>query len=91
MKRMIQRKRPMRNVYVLVINANLSGTPEDISTVVSTDVESLIDYVINEELHEQGYFKDDIEEMGVESELSENLYWKDPEGVEYSINESKMI
>lgn len=89
--RMMKSKKMMRDVYVLVINANLTGTAEDISTVVSTDVESLIDYVINEELHEQGYFRDDIEEMGAERELSENLYWKDPEGVEYIINESKMI
>ena len=91
MKRIMQRKRPMRNVYVLVVNANVSGSAEDISTVVSTNVDSLIDYVINEELPEQGYDSEDIEEMGVERELSEHLYWEDPEGVQYSINESKMI
>lgn len=91
MKRIIQKKRPMRNVYVLVINANQSGDAEDISTVVSTNVDSLIDYVINEELPEQGYSPEDIEEMGVEIELSEQLYWEDPEGVQYIINESKMV
>ena len=81
----------MRDVYVLVINANQSGTAEDISTVVSTNVESLIDYVINVELPEQGYSREDIIDMGVEVDLADELYWKDPEGVEYSINESKMI
>ena len=88
---MKRRKMKMRDVYVLVINQNSMGFAEDISTVVSTSVESLIDYVINEELSEQGYSPEDIEDMGVEVELSEQLYWKDPEGVEYSINESKMI
>ena len=81
----------MRNVYVLVINTNSSGSAEDISTVVSTNVDALIDYVINEELPEQGYSPEDIEDMGAELELSEQLYWEDPEGVQYSINESKMI
>ena len=81
----------MRDVYVLVINTNQTGDSEDISTVVSTNVDSLIGYVINEELPEQGYSSEDIEEMGVELELSENLYWEDPEGVQYIINESKMI
>lgn len=79
----------MRNVYVLVINANQSGDAEDISTVVSPNVDALIDYVVNEELTEQGYDSEDI--MDAERELSENLYWEDPEGVQYSINESKMI
>jgi len=46
---------------------------------------------VNEELPEQGYSEEDIEEMGVELELSENLFWEDPEGVQYIINESKMI
>lgn len=91
MKRIIQKKRPMRNVYVLVINANQSGNAEDISTVVSPNVDALIDYVVNEELPEQGYSPEDIEEMGVEIELSEQLYWEDPEGVQYIINESKMV
>lgn len=91
MKRIMQRKRPMRNVYVLVINANQSGDAEDISTVVSPNVDALIDYVVNEELPEQGYSEEDIEEMGVELDLSENLFWEDPEGVQYTINESKMI
>lgn len=91
MKRIIQKKRPMRNVYVLVINANQSGDAEDITTVVSPNVDALIDYVINEELPEQGYSQEDIEEMGVEIELSEQLYWEDPEGVQYIINESKMV
>lgn len=86
-----KRKMKMRDVYVLVINDNQIGSAEDISTVVSTNVDSLIDYVINEELPEQGYSPEDIEDMGVEVELSEQLYWKDPEGVEYIINESKMI
>ena len=74
-------KKMMRSVYVLVINSNGSGSAEDISTVVSTNVDSLIDYVINEELPEQGYSPEDIEEMGAELELSEQLYWEDPEGV----------
>ena len=86
-----KRKMKMRDVYVLVINTNQTGDSEDISTVVSTNVDSLIDYVINEELPEQGYSPEDIEEMGVERELSEHLYWEDSEGVQYSINESKMI
>ena len=81
----------MRAVYVLVLNVNVSGSAEDISTVVSTNVDSLIDYVINEELPEQGYSPEDIEEMGVKRELSENFYWEDPDGVQYSINESNMI
>lgn len=89
--RMMKSKKMMRNVYVLVINTNQSGEAEDISTVVSTNVDALIDYVINEELPEQGYSPEDIEEMGVELELSERLYWEDPEGVQYIINESKMI
>ena len=89
--RTMKSKKMMRNVYVLVINTNQSGPAEDISTVVSTDVESLIDYVINEELPEQGYSPEDIMDMGVEIELAEQLYWEDPEGVQYSINESKMI
>lgn len=89
--RMMKSKKMMRNVYVLVINTNQSGEAEDISTVVSTNVDALIDYVINEELPEQGYSPEDIEEMGVELELSERLYWEDSEGVQYSINESKMI
>lgn len=88
---MLKRKMKMRDVYVLVINQNSMGFAEDISTVVSTSVDSLIDYVINEELPEQGYSTEDIEDMGVEVELSEQLYWKDPEGVEYIINESKMV
>ena len=88
---MIRNKRPMKNVYVLVINSNSMGGAEDISTVVSSSVDSLIDYVVNEELPEQGYSKEDIEDMGAELELAENLYWEDPEGVQYSINESKMI
>ena len=89
---MLQRRKiKMRDVYVLVINANQSGSAEDISTVVSTNVDALIDYVINEELPEQGYSLDEIEDMGAERELSEQLYWEDPEGVQYSINESKMI
>ncbi len=89
--RMMKGKKMMRGVYVLVINSNSSGSAEDISTVVSTNVDSLIDYVINEELPEQGYSIADIEEMGVERELSENFYWEDPDGVQYSINESNMI
>ena len=88
---MIRNKRPMKNVYVLVINSNSMGGAEDISTVVSSSVDSLIDYVVNEELPEQGYSKEDIEDMGAELELAENLYWEDPEVVQYSINESKMI
>lgn len=91
MNRLGKTRKKMRDVYVLVIDSNNMGTPEDISTIVSSNVESLIDYVINEELPEQGYSSDDIEEMGVEAELAENLYWEDPEGVKYSINESKMI
>ena len=91
MRKMIRNKRPMKNVYVLVINSNSMGGAEDISTVVSSSVDSLIDYVVNEELPEQGYSKEDIEDMGAELELAENLYWEDPEGVQYSINESKMI
>ena len=84
-------KRAMKNVYVLVINANQSGAAEDITTVVAPNVDDLIDYVVNEELPEQGYSEEDIEEMGVELDLSENLFWEDPEGVHYIINESKMI
>lgn len=91
MRRIMQRKRPMRNVYVLVINANQSGDAEDISTVVSPNVDALIDYVVNEELPEQGYSDEDIEELGAKEDLSENLFWEDPEGVQYTINESKMI
>lgn len=91
MDRLGKTRKKMRDIYVLVIDSNNMGTPEDISTVVSSNVESLIDYVINEELPEQGYSSDDIEEMGVEAELAENLYWEDPEGVKYIINESKMI
>ena len=79
--RTMKSKKMMRSVYVLVINSNGSGSAEDISTVVSTNVDSLIDYVINEELPEQGYSPEDIEEMGAELELSEQLYWEDPEGV----------
>ena len=89
--RMMRSKKMMRDVYVLVINSNSSGSAEDISTVVSTSVDSLIDYVINEELPEQGYDSEDIEELGVAEELESQHYWVDPEGVEYSINESKMI
>ena len=89
--KVMKSKKMMRNVYVLVINTNQSGEAEDISTVVSTNVDALIDYVINEELTEQGYSPEDIEDMGAERELSEQLYWEDPEGVQYSINESKMI
>lgn len=81
----------MRNVYVLVINTNRSWDAEDISTVVSSNVDALIDYVVHEELPEQGYSKEDIDELGAEEELSENLFWEDPEGVQYIINESKMI
>lgn len=90
-ERMMKRKKMMRDVYVLVIDSDSSGSAEDISTLVSTSVDSLIDYVINEELPEQGYSPEDIEEMGVELELSEHLYWEDPEGIRYIINESKMI
>ena len=91
MKRIMQKKRPMRNVYVLVINANQSGDAEDITTVVSPNFDALIDYVINEELPAQGYSEEDIEELGAGDELSVNLFWEDPEGVQYIINESKMI
>lgn len=79
----------MKNVYVLLIDPG-AGTGE-ISTVVSTSADNLIDYVINEELPEQGYSSEEIEEMRVELMLAERLYWEDPEGVIYSINESKMI
>ena len=88
---MVKGKKMMRDVYVLVINQNSMGTAEDISTVVSSSIEPLIDYVIGEELPEQGYEPEDIEEMGVVNALENNLYWEDPEGVEYSINESKII
>ena len=81
----------MRNVYVLVINTNQSWDAEDISTVVSSNVDALIDYVVHEELPEQGYSEEDIEEMGVKEELSENMFWEDPEGVQYSINRSLRI
>ena len=84
-------KRPMKNVYVLVINDNQSGSAEDITTVVSPNVDALIDYVVNEELPEQGYSDEDIEEMGAKEDLSVNLFWEDPEGVQYIINESKLI
>ena len=86
-----RRKTKMRDVYVLVINSNSSGSAEDISTVVSTSVDSLIDYVINEELPEQGYSREDIIDMGVDVDLSDERYWESPEGEIYSINESKMI
>lgn len=89
--KMNKRMNKMRDVYVLVIDQNNMGDPEDLSSVVSYDLESLIDYVVNEELPEQGYDEEDIEEMGVVEGLRNDLYWEDPEGVEYIINESKMI
>jgi hypothetical protein len=91
MNRIGKTQKMMKNVYVLVIDSGSMGTPEDISTVVSSSIESLIDYVINEELPELGYSSEEIEEMGVELSLSEDLYWVDPEGAKYIINESKMI
>ena len=90
-KRMNKRMYKMRDVYVLVIDQNNMGDPEDLSSVVSYDLESLIDYVVNEELPEQGYDEGDIEEMGVAEALRSELYWEDPDGVKYIINESKMI
>jgi hypothetical protein len=81
----------MKNVYVLVINQNNMGNAEDLSTVVAHDIDSLIDYVVNEELPEQGYDSEFIEEMGVVDALSDNMYWTDPNGVDYIINESKLV
>ena len=78
-------------VYVLVINTHSSGTAEDISTVVSRDIGKLTEYVVMEELKEKGYMGKDIDELGVVDALVNDLYWEDPEGVEYSINESTMI
>lgn len=80
----------IQTVYVLVIKPQGECEPDEISTVVADSVDKLIDYVINEELHEMGWTEEDIIDMNVETELAENLYWC-AGGDEYIINESSMM
>lgn len=82
----------MKTVYVLVIKPEGKCIPEEVSTVVADNVDKLIDYVVNEELPEWGWSEEDIINMGVETELAENLCWKDKySGYDFIINESSMI
>ena len=82
----------MQDVYVLIIKPEGKCLPERISTVVSDNVDELIDYVINEELPDMGLSSQGIIDSGVETELAENLYWKDKySGYEFIIEESAMI
>lgn len=82
----------MKPVYVLVIKPQGKCLPEEVSTVVADSVDKLIDYVVNEELPEWGWSEEEIIDKGVETELAENLYWKDDySGYDFIINESSMI
>lgn len=80
-----------RKMYVLVINSHQTDLAEDITTLVSTSPNELINYVIEEELPEQGYSPEDIDEMGAVESLEDEWFWTDPEGVDYFINESTLI
>ena len=82
----------MQTVYVLIIKPQGKCYPDDVSTVVADNVDTLIDYVINEELPEMGLSEQGIIDSGAETELAENLYWKEKySGYEFIINESSMI
>ena len=82
----------MQDVYVLIIKPYGKCLPERISTVVSDNVDKLIDCVINEELPDMGWSKEEIIDAGVETELAENFYWKEGiGGYEFIIEESAMI
>ena len=80
----------MQDVYVLIIKPYGKCLPERISTVVSDNVDKLIDYVINEELPDMGWSKEDIIDLKVEPQLAEDLYFV-AEGYEFIIEESAMI
>lgn len=82
----------METVFVLIIKPEGKCIPDEVSTVVADNVDSLIDYVINEEFPKMGLSEEEIIDSGVETELAENLYWKDEySGYEFIINESSMI
>lgn len=80
----------MQDVYVLIIKPYGKCLPERISTVVSDNVDKLIDYVINEELPDMGWSEEDIIDLKVEPQLAEDLYFV-AEGYEFIIEESAMI
>ena len=80
----------MQDVYVLIIKPYGKCLPERISTVVSDNVDKLIDYVINEELPDMGWSEEDIIDLKVEPQLAEDLYFV-AGGYEFIINESAMI
>lgn len=82
----------MKPVYVLVIKPQGKCLPEEVSTVVADSVNKLIDYVIYEELPAMGLSEQGIIDSGAETELAENLYWKEKySGYDFIINESSMI
>ena len=80
----------MQDVYVLIIKPYGKCLPERISTVVSDNVDKLIDYVINEELPDMGWSKEDVIDLKVEPQLAEDLYFV-ASGYEFIIEESAMI
>jgi hypothetical protein len=80
----------MQDVYVLIIKPCGKCLPERISTVVSDNIDKLIDYVINEELPDMGWSEEDIIDLKVEPQLAEDLYFV-AGGYEFIIEESAMI